>query len=106
MVIGVNSHKIREQVLKSAKLKKTNDCSRRGYIYGVSSCPTEGYHYHKFGRHGHFAKKCRLSARSVNTVDDSDTEDLYQRHIDTHSNTLNTERSESIETNNKPVFCC
>lgn len=38
-----------------------------------SSCPAEGYHYHKCGRHGHFAKMCRSSAMSMNTVDDSDT---------------------------------
>ena len=32
--------------------------------------------YRRCGRHGYFEKKCRSSARSVKTVDDSDTEDL------------------------------
>ena len=46
------------------------------------------------------------SGRSLNTVDDSDSDDLFQGHIYTDSNTLNTEWSESIETSYKPVFCC
>ena len=50
-----------------------------------------GDRYHKCGRHGYFAKKCRSSARSVNIVIDSDIEDLFLGYIDTEIKTLNTE---------------
>ena len=40
---------------------------------------------------------------SVNTVDVSDTEDLLLGYNDTDINTLNKERSESIEIKNKSV---
>ena len=47
--------------------------------------------YYKCGHHGYFAKKCRSSSRSVNIVDDSDTEDIFLGYIDTEIKTLNTE---------------
>lgn len=76
----INKH--RNLLHNHSKPKKADGCSRCGQTHSDSSCPAKGNQCHKIGRYGHLQKvsfkcKCILSK--------------------------NTEWSESIETNNKPV---